>query len=305
MESLTNSSQGLCSIEIGPDGIAFAYTPNSSNREISAYGFYPYQFGNQPDVVRVRKQLLQIVTQHNLNKAQCSWVLHPNYYHLTLIGAPNVPQSEYKKAIRWQIKDIVSHPLEDTTVDIFYPDEPEKALKKIYVIAAQSSFLQKIAQTIQDCGMHPAAIDIREFAIRNLITGFAKQNEIVGSLNIVGENCLMVSVKQPNIQFVRRFPINLQNLKNGNYNDLLTEIQRSFNYCQTELKQETPARFLIPPNAGFDINITQNIAKNLNKEVTIFNLQEIVSFKTPIDQQTESRCWVAIGGALRNLTQGK
>jgi len=311
LESSITSNQGLCSIEIRPDGIAFAHIP-SANFEVTACEFYPYQFGNQLNNDQLKVQLSLITAKHQLKKIRCNWVLHPSNYRLTLINAPNVPQSEYKKAIRWQIKDIVNHPLEDTSVDIFYPDEPEKALKKVYVIAAQSSFLQNIAHVIQDCGLYPASVDIREFAIRNLITGLAKQDEVIGLLSIVDESCLMVSVKQSNIQFVRRFPINWQNLKADNYNDLITEMQRSFNYCQTELKQEIPIRFLMPP--GIDKTMIQNVAKNLNKaskssklnvEVSIFNLQEIVTFKESIDPRIESHCWVAIGGALRNSIQGK
>ncbi len=298
-----NSNQGLCSIEVGPEGIAFACTPNPSNREITICGFQPYHFGKQLELGQFEQQLRQIVNQFNLKKAHCNWVLHPSYYHITLTDTPNVPQTEYKKAIRWQIKDIISHPLEDTAVDIFYPDEPEKNLKKVYVIVAQASFLQNLAQTIQDCGLHITAIDIREFAIRNLIVNLAKPNETIGSLNIVDTNCLMVSAKQSNIRFVRHFPVNALNLSNGNYHDLIAEIERSFNYCQAELKQETPSRFVMLPEAGFDKTIIENVAQNLNKEVTTLNLQEIVNFATPIDQQTEQRCWAAIGGALRNLTQ--
>ncbi len=305
MESLISSGHGLCSIELGPEGIAFANAPNPNNLEISACGFYPYQFGSSPDVSKLRDQLLQVVSQNGLKKTKCVWILHPSYYRLTLIGTPNVPQAEYKKAIRWQIKDIINYSLEDTAVDIFYPDEPERSLKKIYVIAAQSSFLKNIANTIQDCGLYLEAIDTREFAIRNLITDLSKPGETTGLLNIIDESCLMMSVKQSNVQFVRRFPVNANNIKAGNYSDLMSEIQRSFNYCQTELKQEIPTKFVIPPDAILDKNVAQEIAKNLNKEVNILNLQEVVRYKKPLDQQMEPRCWIAIGGVLRNARQSK
>lgn len=305
MESLINSNAGLCSIEIGPEGIAFAFNPIATNTEIDSCVFYPYQFGEKINENSLKEQLSLIVASHRLKKVKCNWVLHPHHYRLTLINAPNVPQSEYKKAIRWQIKDIINYPLEDTSIDIFYPDEPEKSLKKIYVIATQNSFLQNIAQAIQDCGLYIEAIDIREFATRNLLVNLAQQNETIGSLSIVGESCVMVTIKQSNICFVRRFPINLQNLKHGNHSDLVIEIQRSFNYCQTELKQETPTRFFLPPDAGLSDDTIQNISKSLKTEIMTFNPQDIISCKNSIDSEATSRCWVVAGGALRNAITRK
>lgn len=296
MKLHTQQNKGLCSLEIGPEEIAIAYTPNPTDPEITICNFHPYQNGDQFNPDQLEENLTKIVSQYNLNKTQCNWVLHPDFYRLTLINTPNVPQAEYKKAVRWQIKDIVSYPLEDVAVDIFYPDEPEKSLKKIYVTAAQSSFLQKIANIIQDCGLLPIAIDIREFAIRNLIAKIAQPNESIGFLSVIKENCFMVLVKQHNIQFVRHIPVSI---KNGIYDELIIEIKRSFEYCQTELDQEIPNKFLMSPE-NLDKDMIQNIAKLLDKELATLTLKEAVNFKTSINQQIESKCWVAVGGTLRN-----
>ncbi|EKD45547.1 MAG: hypothetical protein ACD_69C00241G0003, partial [uncultured bacterium] len=272
------------------------------NPEITVCAFQPYQNTEQSgNNNQLKENLEKIVSQYNLKKTLCNWVLHPDYYRITLINIPNVPQSEYKKAVRWQIKDIVDYPLEDVAVDIFYPDELEKVLKKIYVVVAKASFLQNIVNTIQDCDLYPMAVDVREFAIRNLISNLATQNETVGLLNIVDESCLMVLVKQNNIRFVRRIPVGLKNIKNNDYNELIAELQRSFNYCQTELKQEAPVKLFMAPKIDIDLNknMAQNIGKSLNKEISILDLQKIMSFKTTITQQIESSCWIAAGGALR------
>jgi len=298
---LPTQSKGLCSIEISSNGIAVAYAPNSANSEITVCEFQPYQNGDQPNNHQLKENLEKIVSRHDLKKTQCNWVLHPDYYRLTLINIPNVPQSEYKKAVRWQIKDIIDYPLEDVAVDIFYPDEIEKALKKVYVIAAKASTLRDIVYIIQNCGLYPMAVDIREFAIRNLIANLATQNETIGLLDIVDENCLLVLVKQNSIKFVRRIPVGLKNIKNNDYNELIAELQRSFNYCQTELKQETPVKLFASPKVDADINknMAQSIEKSLNKAVSILDLQKIITFKTAITKQIESSCWAAVGGALR------
>lgn len=294
MEASLTQKKGLCSIEIGPNGIAVAYTTDTAKPEITICEFRPYQNQNntQLDYEQLKDCLIKIVADHDLKKSNCNWVLHPDYYRLTLINTPNVPLAEYKKAVRWQIKDIINYPIEDATIDIFYPDEMERTLKKIYVIAAQNSFLQRIVNIIQDCELYPIAVDIREFAIRNLATNLSTQNKETSCLlNITKESCLVVLIKQQNIQFVRRIPVG---------SDLATELQRSFNYCQTELNQELPTKFFMLPSADFEQNTVQNIAKNLEKEILIFDLQKTAHFQTPIDQRIESDCWAAVGGALRN-----
>lgn len=299
LESLTTLDKGLCSIEIGPEGLAVAYTSTLAKREISVCEFIPYQIGHQLDNAKIQKYLAGFVAEHGLKKIPCNWVLHPNNYRLTLVDAPNVPQSEYKQAIRWQIKDIVSYSLEDMAIDIFYPDEPDKSLKKIYVIAAQHTYLQATATLIQESGLIPVAIDIQEFAIRNLLANTPNKEESLGFLSITNDSCLVVLIKQNNIQFVRKIPTNPNNLRTGNHDDLLSEIRRSFSYCQTELKQTIPDKFFIHSQENLEDSVIKKMAQSLDKNIDRFNLRSIIDFKIPINNLTESRCWSVIGGVLR------
>jgi len=299
MKLFETSSKGLCSIEIGPEGIAVAYTPRINSSEITICDFQHYANNEQFSNERLSETLTKIVAHHNLKKIRCNWVLHPDYYRLTLIDTPDVPKAEYKQAARWQIKDIISYPLEDVSVDIFYPDELSKSSKKIFVVAAQNSFLQNIANVIQNCGLILVTADIREFAVRNLIANLAKQNETIGFISFMQNNCLIVSIKQSNIQFVRYMPIDI---RSNHYDELIKEIQRSFDFCKTELGQELPSRFFILPKDNLDSNLIQNISSSLNKELSIFTLREAVDLKTTSDSQLEANCWVAIGGALRDIS---
>ncbi|EKE01702.1 MAG: hypothetical protein ACD_21C00072G0025 [uncultured bacterium] len=291
MVSLLPQTKKICSIEINAEGIAFACAQNS---EITACSFTPCK-----DNIQLKQCLMDVVLKNNLKKTTCNWVLHPDQYHLTLVNTPNVPQFEYKNAVRWQVKDIISYPLEDVAIEIFYRDDLEKRPKKIYVVAAQSSFLQKTIGVIKECHLQPTAIDIREFAIRNLVTNLVPENELVGFLDITEESCLVVIVQQNRIQFVRQVPLGINKIKTDNYNELTNELQRSFNYCSSELKQTIPAMFFLPPSAYINPDIAQNIAKILGKEMAVLNLQKMLRFTTPISPETEAHCWAAIGGVLR------
>jgi MSHA biogenesis protein MshI len=292
--SILPKTKELCSLEISPEGIAVACSSNSTNPKITTCSFTPCKDNSQ-----IKQCLTGIVLKNNLKKMNCNLVLHPSQYRLTLVNTPNVPQIEYKNAIRWQIKDIINYPLEDAAVEVFYSDDLQKRPKKIYAIAAQRSFLQNTVNTIQECQLKPIAIDIHEFSIRNLITNLAPENGPIGFLDIDNTSCLLVIIQQNCIRFVRQIPVGLKQLKANNYSILTSELQRSFKYCSTELKQEIPIKFFMPPSMDIDAEITQNIAKNLDKEVSTLNLQKILHFTTPTSQETEMHCWAAVGGALR------
>ncbi len=283
----------FCSIEISADGVALACLANSA--KITTCAFYPCQRNDE----QLRQCLIDAVLRNNLEKAACSWVLHPSQYHLTLVDTPSVPQFEYKDAVRWQVKDVVNYPLEDVTVDVFYSDEFEKRLRKIYVVVAQSSFLQNIVNIIQECDLQPTSIDVREFAIRNLVTNLALANEPIGFFDITDDGCLLVIVQVDCIRFVRHIPAGFKKSETDNCDELTAEIRRSFDYCTDELKQTIPAKFFMAPSSNNVDNIKQNLAEKLGKEIAVLDLQKIVSFANPIDLETQARCWVAIGGALR------
>jgi len=297
------SNKGLLAIEVRPNGVAVAYNPGTSPSKITICEFHPYQSEIQPgdsDLSELKTHLSKIVTTHNLRKSYCTLILHPDYYHLTLIDTPEVPEAEHKEAVRWQMKDIVEYPLEDVAIDIFHPGGKEGNLKKTYVIATQNSSLQKIINIIQNCELLPAAVDIREFAMRNLASKLAKAEETIGFLDVFNDKCIMVTIQQNNIQFVRHIPTGLNSIKNGDYSQLTTEIKRSFNYCETECGLPLPTEIFMPPMADTDNEIPVNIEKNINKKTSVIRLQDIVELEASADQQIEFNCWVAIGGALRN-----
>lgn len=112
----------------------------------------------------------------------------------------------------------------------------------------------------------------------------------------------MVVVKQNNLQFVRRFVVDIQSLRNNDCDELASEVQKSISYCQKEFYQEAPTKFLVPPESDFK-NVIKNMTKQMGmgKEAVIFGLGEIANFKKPVTSQMESNCWIAVGGALRNI----
>jgi Tfp pilus assembly PilM family ATPase len=215
-----------------------------------------------------------------------------------MLKTPNVAKVEYKKAVRWQIKDIIDYPLEDVAVDIFYPQNPRgQAPKKVYVVAAQQSLLKKVAAVIQECGLKLVAIDIRQFALRNLIG----DNQDIGILELADTNCVITFLHNHDIHLVRRFPINVDKLRQGNHEELCEELQRSFDYCMTELEAPIPKKLWLLPHEVFTKGLIDKIGSHLNQSATPINLSDLIKFTTPPPSDQYDHYYAALGGALRTI----
>ncbi len=299
-----------CSIEIRPDGLSLAVSSNLESLEISSAEFFPYQNSTGRNFEQLKQYLYRAVLAGDLKGAACNWVLHPSYYRLTLINTPNVPRSEYKKAARWQIKDIIDYPLDDVAIDVFYQELSGSVPKKIYMVASQSSRLEEVATIIQECGLHLTAIDIREFALRNLLmieTKTPGSDDVFGILDVSDNSCVISLIKDRNIYFVRRFPIVSSKLGSEDYDDLILELKRSFEYCKGELKLEVANNLSVVSNKVLGMGLIKNINDGLGLQASYFHLssQGAINFKVACAKEHEHRLHAAIGGVLRKIGGGR
>ena len=288
---------GLGSIEILPNGIAFAYCAdlNQPSPKIQIAKFYPYQ--NQ----QLQECLTTIVKEHNLENLNCNWVLHPNDYQLILTDKPKVQPNQYKLAIRWQIKDRIDFALNDLATDIFYiPDSIIPYKNKFYVIAAQTSHLEHTSNLIKSAKLNVSSIDIRELAIRNLITTITSTNIPTSCLSFSESNSLMLFIVDENIEFVRNLRFGENALTNERDTEgLLSEIQRSLDYYHNQLKRPTIEQIFVFPPAEETPNLSQNLVEKLSTKTTLLDLSNLMNIPISADTKSLKQCTFAIGGALR------
>ena len=297
-----NSS--FCSMELGPEGLAVAYSSNPKTREFSLCEFYPREKSAGNDLEQFKNLLLNVVSRYHLKQTKCNWVLHPDCYKIAMLKTPNVARTEYRKAVRWQVKDIIDYPLEDVAVDIFYPHALEQIPKKIFVVAAQQRWLKEVATIIRECALKLVAIDIRQFALRNLIvTNPAEKNanQNVGILELIDNNCVTTLLHGRDIHLVRKFPINMEKLRQGNHGELCEELQRSFDYCVTELEGPIPQKLWFLPHEAFTQEIIDKIGGHLNQSAALINLNNLVKFTPPPSSDHGDHYHAVLGGALRTL----
>lgn len=298
----------LCSLEITDDGVAYArvYYPNgeASRPVLKECEFCVYPT-NVPD--QLQACLNNLVTKYNLEGVACNLVLSPQNYRVILVNVPNVLPEEYRIAVRWQIKDLIDYPIEDTTLDIFIPSafsqiEPPK----LYVTAARTSFVHKISGNARAALFNLMAVDIREFAIRNLLAPLLIPEKSAVFLSSDQNECLLVIVKNNQLRFVRNIPLKLTVASTRvDFKRLSDEVQRSLDYYSNELKQDAPEALFLPPTAKVNDELIETIVKNVYLKVNPLLLEKIVAteYGQLLTPELQAACYVAIGGALRKFEE--
>ena len=92
--------------------------------------------------------LAALITGPQLAHAPVSGVINNDDYQLVQVEAPEVPEAEVRAAIRWKLRDVVSFPVEETTVDVFdIPASPRRTAANMkFAVAARNDAVKKIVK---------------------------------------------------------------------------------------------------------------------------------------------------------------
>lgn len=291
----SKKNKGLISIQIAPAGVIFVYFSYSKNPTKNICEFH-----RGTDLKLFQKQLSEFVVRNNLKNTDCVWTLHPSYYRLLLIDAPRVPKNECKSAVSWQIKDMIDIPLDDLSVDIFSPaDDVIVQSKKLYVVAAQKSYLQNVVDLLIESKLRPVLISIHELAIINLLTRSVKSQGEIMFLHVLDEMSVFIIIKNNHIHFVHHIMCGLSQLLDDKaFNNFNTEMKRCFDYYQHQLEQNITNKLFLAPLLRSREIIIKNLVEVLGLEVQYIDINNLASGFASLTDELQARCCAAIGGAL-------
>jgi MSHA biogenesis protein MshI len=81
--------------------------------------------------------------------------------------------------------------------------------------------------------------------------------------------------------------------------DVVLELQRSLDYFESQFAQALPAKLLIYPPDKISGELMMHIHSHLNLEVEPLILEKMPGFTFDNDEESQSRCLLAVGAALR------
>ncbi|MDX1452182.1 MAG: hypothetical protein R3183_06455 [Oleiphilaceae bacterium] len=287
-------------LEIRADGMALAVATKNQEggRNIT---FCEYLSCSAAE--RVAK-LSELVEANKLAGAHCHLVLPAEQYQTYPVEKPKVDESELNDAIRWKVKDMLDFDLENAVTDAYA--FPEDALRGrpplVNVTVARKALIQGYVNLLKECGLSLQCIDVADLALRNVCVQIPDREERPTALLYLRNGSgNMILVKGDTLYLARHFDFSVQALNEPSQQDsvmqqLALEIQRSFDYFESQMAQVPPQEMVL---AGPDpsIPLANMLGGNIAARVAAFDWS--LCFAEGQAGVNEVNCLVAAGAALR------
>ncbi len=293
----------IVSVQIMPEGIAMVYG-NGNTLDDFTIKACAYEFAS--DLETKKQKLLDFVVLHELQGYPCNYILSEDYYTLSLIETPKVPPSEVNESARWLIRDYIEYPVEDAVIDLFELPLPRitDSTTMSYVAIIHSKWIPEIEETVREAGLSLETIDIPELCLRNIVYPAVQDNSSYMSIRFSGGIIKIASYIEQDILITRRmdFPVDDgQVITDQNLEDLLLDVQRSLDYCDSLFKADSPKTIIVSPSEYDEVLVKEYLEHQLGITTNIIKIEEHVNFDIELTNTIERECLVAIGGCMRDV----
>lgn len=306
IRTLFRSEPGLTSIDIGADSInTVRLLPpagnDTSRPKITACIHQPY---SNPE--ELRRALHDLSLELRLKYAKCTTLLPEQEYHLLLTDTPNVPEAELLTALRWQVKDLLNQPVDETTFETFPAPVTSdiSSANSTYVLAAPNQAIQSHVDLLTGAGINLQTIDIQEMALRNIIMLTQEPDQVTALLWLRPDDGQLMIVCNGDIYMNRTISMGLDEL--GSEQDqlidtLALEIQRSLDFYQSRYHLGPVRNLLLAPGLSNTFpQLRLTIISALNLETDELDFDDYLERPTEMPETWQQTFFITIGAALRH-----
>lgn len=286
-------SKGRLGLEIRPDGLAVAYFHDNQLQ----CQFIAVSAAQRDDALR------NWVQDQQLKGRKCRVVLPVGQYKSYLIEKPQVADDELPEAVRWRLSDMLEFDVEDAVVDVF--EFPEDALRgrppRVNAVVCRNTIVKTVVDVVTQAGLELETIDIADLALRNAAS------RVLGSESDQPQACLylrkgrglVVFTKGATLYLARQIDFSLDALndpaqQDGVIQTLALEVQRSFDYFESELAQLPPQDLhLFGPSTN--LPLVNMLGGRITAKVKPLDVQPLMLS----EDDTTIECLLAVGAVLR------
>lgn len=263
-----------------------------------------------PAVHEARASLEQAVRRHHLHTSRCVDVLAGDSYQLVQVDMAELSLEEGRSAARWQIGERIDYPPEEAVIDLFdiAPFGSDRK-PQTYAVAARQAMLRRHLQVLEEAGLNTVAIDIPEFALRNVCDLFIEDSRGLGILLLLEQSGMLAIVRDGGLYLFRMFHTGMSSLlphADGAYEALtdqldaiVLEIQRSFDFCESTFNLPMVSRLLVAQTQRHIPALITYLNEYLATSVEPLDFSGVLDIPAGTEQVELNRDLLAIGGALR------
>ena len=244
-----------------------------------------------------------------LPRLAVSCVLQPGDYQLVTVEAPDVPPAELRAAMRWRLKDLIDIRIEDAIIDVFaIPTQARAAQgRMMYAVAARRSVVEGLSATLAELPQFDV-VDIPELCLRNVVALLPAAQGGVALLHLGEQTATVIVVRGTTYYFSRqmslRGALNLDAEAAGAASDIdgaavVLELQRSLDYYERHFDQPPISKLVIAPAGARAQALAAELARESGFELSVLDLNALMKCTTPVPDEMQAACLLAVGAALR------
>ncbi|MDQ7990768.1 MAG: hypothetical protein REI09_14130 [Candidatus Dactylopiibacterium sp.] len=207
--------------------------------------------GPEPHLARLER----LAARLGLRREAVRLLLESGSYQFVQSELPQVPLDELRTALRWRVKDMLSHPVEDVTLDVVMSPEAEVRPASAYVVAAPNALLRERMLMLRPWNASVDIIDVPEMAQRNLADALEEPGRATAVLAITPAGCLLTASQAGELFFVRHFDLSCRSLNSSpavrrdQFDRLVLELQRSFDVLERQQSARAVSALWVAPFA--------------------------------------------------------
>ena len=294
-----NEEHVTVGLDVQADGIAIAVARRSNKSKYLQCHFAPFLGGGS-----VAVEISKYIEKKGLTGKPAVFVLSSNEYSLLQNSFPKMTLDEMRDAARWKIKEFIDYPAEEAVVDVFeVPEAGQRGNERLLnVVAARKSFVKDHVDEMRKAELEPKAIDISELALRNVVSKLGENDVGIIVLHLTEHSGLLTVIKQSEVYLSRSLEVGFNDLLLGEeqiFEDIVLELQRSLDYFESRYGQVLPTKLLIFPPDKLSGELVMYINSHLRLDVEPLILEKLPGYVVEADEESQTRCLLAVGAALR------
>nr|WP_320049040.1 hypothetical protein [uncultured Desulfuromonas sp.] len=262
-----------------------------------------------------KEALCKLVETHQLAQSRAVAVMERGSYNLIQIDPPDVPEAEFREAVRWQIKDLLDFPAEKAVVDTFSSSGSQNQTLS-FAVAASEERVWHVVNALREADLDIGAIDIPELALRSLVSLLPDDGRGLALLSLWRDNGLITITREGELCMARRINLGVQELvaaadpseevdgvdiseaQQNILDAVILEIQRSLDYYESSVSRQPVSTVYIAPLAHPVPGLQEYLDTYLAPEIRPLHMHELLEDCSLSDEEL-SHCLSAIGAALR------